>query len=376
MTSSTGPSADPVAELRLCLAFSLSPAEMLALRQRLIGGGWDGVLRAAADRSLLAALASDAEDKHLLAGIPALRSADGLQTITQALADRLAEHRANRASKLDRLVELAGLLNRAGIEPVLLKGARSLWTGAPDWRSMGDLDLLTPGRAGAAQEIAHKAGYAPMPGYENPAGWHHELNLYRDDLPGWLEFHDRGAMRRADLLLPTPMLWTQSVPVTGRDGSVVRILPPHLDLLYCAVHHHIAHRGDKFGLMSLKGLYEFAKGFAALTEDERDDLAALAATHPRLLAMLDLWLAAAAEELRLPVDAPFAIQADATVRARTIGGREHRRGNYDGVAGELLLGMAGARLKRAQGGGSWFGRQALRLKVVQSLLAPSTISSA
>jgi hypothetical protein len=368
MSASPADEREAVLELCRCLALVQTPDEIAALRQRLNAGAWDGVVVAANKRLLLPALATEAHRKHLAAGIPALRFANGRTTITLALADGVTRHISVGTAMLDRLIELAGLLNASGMEPVLLKGARSLWTGGPAWRTMGDLDILTPGRAAEAQAIAIRAGYAPAAGYEQPDNWHHEINLYRDDLPGWLEFHNRAAMHRADILLSTESLVAQSIR-DARHGVAIRILPPHMDLLYCVLHHHVSHRGDKYGTMSVKGLYEFACAFADLREDGREDLFRLAATHPRLVAILDLWLAAAADRYRLTVPMPFAVHADAAACWRAIADRATHRGNYDGVLSELRMGLSGPRLRRASGGGTWLGRQKLRWRVVRSLLS-------
>jgi hypothetical protein len=366
------PQDDAAKLLSRCLAFELSSADRQELRRRLIAGGWQGVLDAANARGLLAPLALASDRWQLAAGIPSVRSADGLMTPPKALSEGVARHAQVRASMRERLLELAASLNAAGMEPLLLKGARSLWTGEPAWRSMGDLDILVAGRAGEAQRIAVAAGYAPAPGYENPDDWHHELNLYRDDLPGWLEFHNRAAMHRADLLLPTEGLVRDSL-LESRDGVAVRILPMPTDLLYCAVHHHVSHRGDKYGTMSLKGLYEFAAAFASLPGTGMAALATLAGTHPRLVAMLDFWIAAAAERFNLRVPSPFAVDADAAARWRRTEGAELRHGNYAGLRDELAMAMSGHRLARASGGDTWIGRMRLRGAVVSSLLAPSTV---
>lgn len=359
-----------------CLAFAGTAPDAGALRLRLLAGLWDGVLKMAGSHGLSAALADAVDRRGLAAGIPAQRLADGSATPPQALAEAVLRHRANREAKHARLAELSLVLNANGLEPLLLKGARSLWVGGPNWRAMGDLDLLVPGYAAEAQRLAMAAGYAPMAGYENPTDWHHQLNLCRDDLPGWLEFHDRGAMHRADILLPTPTLVERSARVVGANGAVARVLPLPLDTLYCIVHHHISHRGDKFGIMSLKGLYEFAAAVAAMDEAERCALLEAARTHPRLLVMLDLWLAAAAKRLALPILAPLSVTRDAAARARKIDGRETRQGNYDGLLDELSMALSGPRLRRAEGGDSWWGRNKLRLAALKALIAPATISGA
>jgi hypothetical protein len=374
MTASKTGGNEAVLDLCRCLALVQSPDETSALRNRLNAGGWKSVAAAASERMLLPALADAVQQKHLTAGIPARRSSDGSNSITLALAEGVRKHEAIRAAMLERLVELAGLLNARGMEPLLLKGARSLWTGTPAWRSMGDLDLLTPGRAAEAQAIAIAAGYAAMPGTRQPDNWHHEINLQRKDLPGWLEFHNRAAMHRADVLLSTEALLALSSQ-SGRHGVQARILPDHADLLHCIVHHHVSHRGDKYGAISVKGLFEFASAFAALDGEGRQLLLGLAAGHPRLVAVLDLWLAAAADRFGLPVTAPFAIHADATKHWRAMSSRTTRRGNYGGLLGELRLGLSRNRLRRATGGQTWLGRQKLRYGIVSSLLSPATRSA-
>ena len=366
---------DAVRDLCRCLSFSTRQGDLSDLRQRLASGGWSAVLEEAKARWLQGALAAAARQKGLTAGIPATSLPDGRVTITRALADAEAHHSDLRSRKLDRLCELTLILNRAGIAPILLKGARSLWTGSPQWRAMGDLDLLTPGRAREAQHLAIAAGYALDPLYsQHPENWHHEVNLYRPDLPGWLEFHERAAMHRADLLLPTTFLEAQSIAVEGRGGAVARVLPAPVDLLYCMVHHHISHRGDKFGLMNLKGLYEFAGAVAGLDTAGQTALYELATRHPRLLAIFDLWLAAAHDRFDLPAPMGLPVQPDAMRRWRAMAGQEERRGNYDGVLAEFALGFSGPRLRRIRGGGSWLGRMRLRRQVVHSLLAPATES--
>ena len=363
---------DPVRDLCRCLSFAPTQAATAALRQRLAAGGWAAVLEAAKTRWLQGALAEAVRARGLVAGIPALTLPDGRVSISKGIADAEAHHLELRRGKQERLAELVLILNGAGMEPILLKGARSLWTGTPTWRAMGDLDLLVPGRAREAQQLALAAGYAPDPSYDtHPEIWHHELNLYRADLPGWLEFHDRGAMYRADMLLPTPFLAAQSVAITGPGGGVARVLPAHIDLLYCMLHHHISHRGDKFGFMRVKGLYEFAGALAALDAEGRAALRALALSHPRILAIFDLWMAAAHERFELPEIAELPLRDDAVAQWRVINGAEHIRGNYDGVAGEFRLGLSAARLREATGGATWLGRMRLRGRIIHSLFAPA-----
>jgi len=96
----------------------------------------------------------------------------------------------------------------------------------------------------------------------------------------------------------------------------------HLHILYGVVHHHVGHDAGKRGEIDLKGLYEFATEVAALDQAELALLADQAVRHPRLSAILDLWLAGAADFFSLSSLPPLAVKDDAAVwwqnvRART-----------------------------------------------------------
>ncbi|MDR3471337.1 MAG: nucleotidyltransferase family protein [Devosia sp.] len=363
-------------DLALCLAFANPEAELSALRARLRAGGWLPLIELARDLRLLPAIATAAGAKRLTAGLPAFRLSNGQTSIPALLADALAQHRARSAAMLARLEELVDLFTRNGIEPILLKGARALWTGEPDWRTLRDLDLLVLApEADRAQALAIAAGYRTSPDYDLPLAWHHGADLYRPDLPGWLEIHSRAGMYRADLVLPTGRLAAAAIPLAGRHGATALALPAPRHVLHCLVHHHIGHRADKFGTLDIKGLYEFAADVAALDAPGREELFGEAGRHPRLLAMTELWIAAAADLFRLEAPAPFVLDADGRNRWRAIARRAATGdppGNYDGLLEEAGMALSANRLRRLPGGNSLAGRLRLRLRVMRSLLAPAT----
>lgn len=368
------PPPSPRADLAQCLSFALAPDERDSLRARLDAGGWRPLFAWAEERRLTPALAVAATARGLTSGIPPVTLPDGRMTPSAGLAAALTVHTERSRVLRQRLAELLAALGAEGIEPVLLKGARALWTGQPPWRTLRDLDLLVPEPDTRRAETAiMRLGYGTVPDGGLPDRWHHGENLYRADLPGWLEIHGRAAMARADRLLPTPML-AAARPMAGPDGIAARSLPLPLHILHCLLHHHIGHRGDKFGVMDFKGLYEFAGDVAALDAAGRAALRDAAARHPRLVAILDLWLAAAASLFRLPVEAPLAVRPDALARWQAMEARvaAARHGTYDGVLEELWMGVRSFRLRPLPGGQSWFGRQRLRASVVASLLAPAT----
>ena len=343
----------------------------MALRLRLHGGEWAGVLALAARLRLLPALAAAVEAKGLTAGIPAFHSPSGEATPAAVLADASAEHERRRAIFQERLSELLDAFARADIRPVLLKGATALWTGIPAWRSLRDIDLLVaPPTTSGAVGVAISAGYRPNQAFSAPEGWHHGAELYRDDLPGWVEIHERGGVRRIEAILPTSTLMQAARPITDAKGRTALVLPAPLHILYCAAHHHVGHRGDYYGVIDFKGLYEFAADVDALEEAGRQELLLAASQHPRLTVMLDLWLAAAADVFALPVRAPLQVPGDARRRwsvMRTRASREAHAARFAGLAEEVSMAFEGNRLGRQPRGRTALGRMILRYQAIRAM---------
>ncbi|MEZ5875312.1 MAG: nucleotidyltransferase family protein [Hyphomicrobiales bacterium] len=127
-------------------------------------------------------------------------------------------------------------LNGVGIEPVLIKGAQSLWTGSPEWRYQIDLDLLiAENEAHSAQEELIKIGYGPDPELPKRDHRHHLEPLFRQDMPACIEIHRRAGNRYAEPLLPTAELLREGRR-SEKDGLRVRLLPPHLHMLQALIH--------------------------------------------------------------------------------------------------------------------------------------------
>lgn len=367
-------------DLALCLALRTDLEERNALRLRLFAGGWKLVLALAQHLRLLPALASAAAEKGLLAGIPALRQ-DGMATPSAILAEGLSEHAARSAVLRQRLDEVLNTLAARGIKAVLLKGARSLWTGTPSWRSLRDLDLLVtePATVSAVEAIL-KTGYHPNDHFAAPAGWHHGAELYRDDLPGWIEIHARAGVRRMEFIQPSQVLVDAAEQVTAADGRAAWALPVGSHILHCLTHHHIGHRGDYFDEIDFKGLFEFASDVDALDEAGRADLLRAASLHPRLMAALDLWLAAATDTFRLSIKHPLRLAPDAQrhwsamlrrIQERAQSCRPPRR--YEGLWHEFELAMSGGRLRLVHGSSTSLGRLILRARALRSLVGRAAV---
>jgi hypothetical protein len=355
-----------------CLRLDQGVASPL-LAERIAAIGWTRLLGVADELRLTSVLMAAIKNRALMPAIPAVTLPDGRMTITAGLAEREQDHVRRREALTRALDELVVALNAEAIVPVIIKGARSLWLQAPEWRSLRDIDLLVRGRAAArAQQIALRLGYDEGTEAAERRAWHHFANLYRADLPGWIEIHRRGGVPRAEQFIRTAELDATAVamPLDGRGTA--RLLPPHLHILHAMVHHHVGHRGDKYGIIDLKGLYEFTAECAALDAAERDLLMARAARHPRLLAITELWIAAASEFFGMPVTDPFAIAPDAAQWWARVKGRldvpYHLLSRDGGVEDELAAARQLARLRRAPYGKTAVGRQFWRLSIAASFI--------
>ena len=119
------------------------------------------------------------------------------------------------------LARVAGLLNEAGIEPVLLKGAAHLATGLysdPAIRVIGDIDVLIPdGRAPDAWEQLCKAGFADLaPTAFVSLPMHHLPRLSDATSHIGVELHTEVIRRSFEGLLPIPWF------VDGAEAGVFR----------------------------------------------------------------------------------------------------------------------------------------------------------
>ncbi len=157
------------------------------------------------------------------------------------------------------------LLNQAGIEPILLKGAIALLPGQYPHafaRMLGDLDLGVADSETAAEAL-QSADFYLAPNV-NPALWlaadhHHWLPLFHPSGDGYVELHHElfsARMLKAALSLPSVQAHAQPVVWDG-----VRLWVPALEhrLLHNALHHQLQDQAFFSDLRSLRQLLEFAQ---------------------------------------------------------------------------------------------------------------------
>ena len=336
--------------LTRCLAFRLETEESIALRLRLLSdaASWERLFEAALERRLMPALAARLLERKLVPPAPSRAVGDQLAPAT-VIEAHLLRHGEIRAAQTTGLVRLVRTLNAEGIEPILVKGARSLWLHVDHWRTMRDFDLLVPcDDARRANAVLRAEGYAPLPdAVERPNRHHFEL-LFRADLPGWVEVHRRAGNRYAEPFLPSQMIAAGSV-LHERDGARARVPDAAHHIWHGVVHHHFGHSGFARGLIDLKGLYEFAAAFSTATPETLDAVLALAARDGAGLATMDLWLAAASDLFAMPSPPGFSVPADArkvwaAMRERSFGATPSTK--YPGYGELLRLGASSARAAR------------------------------
>jgi len=158
------------------------------------------------------------------------------------------------------------LLNQAGIEPLLLKGAIAL---LPEQyphafaRMLGDLDLGVAGtEAHRAAEVLQAAGFYPPPNLD-PAhyatGHHHLVPLFHPSGDGYVEIHRELLIDQIPkAALSLAMMEAHARPVDW-DGLRVRVPTWEHRLLHNALHHQLQDQAFLFGWLSLRQLLEFAQ---------------------------------------------------------------------------------------------------------------------
>lgn len=372
--------AKPSAVVRLgrCLSFDSKPPMLGPLRAELFSdpSAWAGLFNIAGNAGLMAALGIQLLEKALVPPA-ALTHERGVRPPATIIHEYLASHERRREVMREHLFAVTRGLNARGIEPVLIKGAASLWADADKWRHLVDLDLLVaPDAAEAAQQAIIDLGYHPQPNHRVRWHNHHLAPLLRSDYPGSIEVHRRAGHRFAESFLPTNELLRET-SVSIVDGARARILPEPLNALFGLVHHHIGHSEDARGTLNIKGLYEFAAGIQSLSANDLSNLQRRASTNVRLVAALDYWIAAAADWLSMPVPANFALYSDAETRWRKV--KAHLEGapkswKYPGYEEEIRMAWSPQRIGRSVSGSSWAGRQVARARVVGSLLPRLPIS--
>jgi hypothetical protein len=233
-----------------------------ALRLRLIrqGVSWDRLVQLANEQGVLFPLIGALLRAKLLPPVPRKQSAERITAHpTVQLRAVYQEHLARRERQKDQLAAILKSLNRHGVQPLLLKGARYLLAPTGDWcesRDMRDIDLLVH-RENSAQAMGaltadgYVADQRPIPLDQ------HLPELWRGGCPSAVELHIESLSFAARSYLPTDHLWRQAVRTATAEGECFT-LPLEGQLLYAVLSSQISDRHHAQRVLDLKSVWECA----------------------------------------------------------------------------------------------------------------------
>jgi hypothetical protein len=226
------------------------------LAEEIAGGriGWERVIELGSHYWMTLALFQELREKRLLDLLPA-ELLDYFHQIHDANAAR------NRGI-LAHVRELAAILNRIGVEPVLLKGACHLASGLypdPAARFMSDIDILVDNdRALECWRVLVSSGYRSDSACANDRVECIPLNelpeLARKGRTGVVELH-RGEEWRH--MLSAATLYEDAQPIAV-GGAIARIPNPASRLIFTLGHAYVHHEVGRRAGMPLRDLYDAA----------------------------------------------------------------------------------------------------------------------
>ena len=290
----------------------------------------------------------------------ALEKHGRLAEIPDAVRDYIAvlhERNVERNGRLrSQLIEALGALNRASIEPILLKGAVSLFVGDEakvGSRMISDLDIsIEPYQAAAAAAALRNIGYGAT---DNPREFARTIDV------GVVEFHDRPNFRSERYLSGD---LRQSAPLIKREGVSAHVPTATARALHLIVHDMIK-EGDYWRLrINLRHLHDLSflsdavdwNGVASALRDPagRGSLAL------QLLALRDLF----------GVDVPPAFSAS---RAHRLRHRARLRAAGQGAAASTarLVGRLAWGYRRFRESYAWQGSGDFARRVRHNMVAPA-----
>ncbi|MFC3068955.1 nucleotidyltransferase family protein [Phenylobacterium soli] len=211
---------------------------------------WMEILRLANEALLTPQLHAAVEDAGRLDALPA-----EVRTFTTEVFTR---NRERNRRLFAQLAEAVAVLNAAGVQPGLLKGA-ALWaaSGCPESfdRMMNDLDLLVrPEEAPRAVEALEAAGFAAAKRHEGPRV-HVVAELGRPQDVGFLDLHQRPPGPPG--LAEAPAIEARLRPLRWQ-GLSLRTPDPALQVFFLVLHDQF-HDGDYWsGAFSLRHLVDIA----------------------------------------------------------------------------------------------------------------------
>ena len=238
-----------------CLRTKPSPERLDELRQQLdrMPLGWETMVEIANEEFVTAAVWRPLERCGVAERLP--------QDLQVYLSDIHRRNRVRNEQTRAQSDAIATPLDRAGISPVLLKGAAHLYTGTyddPGARMMADLDLLVPeSEIEIAWSALRELGYQPQPGPGIRYDIHHHLTPLRCEAePALVELH-RQVLFSDRSVVPLADAHASSVAVAAAPS--LRVLSPTYRVLQNFWHSELDDEQYRRGNLSLKYLHELVR---------------------------------------------------------------------------------------------------------------------
>ena len=243
----------------ICEILSFNDEDDGALHDRIASEktDWPLVVKITSDYFLSPALGVRLERGGLLDALPDKELADYFITMKGLNAERNKRLRA-------QAVDVCRIMNSAGTEPVLLKGAGNVLSGLyddPAIRFMRDIDILIkPESVRPCLEALHSAGYREID-YSGPE-LHHHRPLFHDDYPAPVELHTTAVM-------PPPAGWILSAEdmfadaqMIRENGAVMMIPSPQSRMVHNIAHASVCHGGfDMIYILQMYDMVMLARAF-------------------------------------------------------------------------------------------------------------------
>ena len=284
------------------------------LRLRLVGTSWQALVDLADAQGVLPPLVWALRRRALLLPVPSgLAPADLARHPTMQLETSYQRHLERRRRQRIQLAAVIGALNRAYIQPCLIKGARYLLAPVGSWseaRDIRNLDLLVrPDDAERAVAALAAEGYTADPNF-GPTD-QHQPELSKAGCPSAVELHIEALAFSARAILPTDEVWRRGARLSISHGAFI-VLPEEWQLLLGLLHHQISDRGHVRHVLAIKPLWEFAMLGSELPDQGWHFIGAHMAEAGQGEVLAD-WIVQAAELLGLRYPPHIAISQ----RART-----------------------------------------------------------
>jgi hypothetical protein len=316
------PLSSPVDLMAEILRFQQDANHITELRKRFFSPqtDLDAVFAAAQRRQLTALMIERLGSKGIIH--PAPSGHTGGPPLRRQIGQLSQGHKTRRARLTAQLADLAGLLNGAGIVPLMLKGAATLVTGEPSWREQRDIDFaVRPEQVTLTNSVLRQNGFEEC--VELGEDYHHLSPLARSEDLVMVEPHTRINGNRSMHLLPDNLLWEASVEVGFADHRVRLLRPDHF-VLQGIAHHHFQNQGGTLEVINVKGLLEFLDAITRLSYSDMERLLSFLNQSPLFQETVELWCAAGQHVLGANIPTALLVSEDARRRAETLWGNTPR----------------------------------------------------